>query len=90
MGVFELFSITLRPASSHFVSLLMPSQTNLRNALADVEKARDMVVNQSKYNSLRLDLANFDGGILSSISESFTLIVGKEIGIFPFGWQCQC
>jgi hypothetical protein len=42
-----------------------------------------MVVNQSKYNSLRLDLANFDGGILSSISESFTLIVGKEIGIFP-------
>jgi len=68
----------------------MPSQTNLRNALADVEKARDMVVNQSKYNSLRLDLANFDGGILSSISESFTLIVGKEIGIFPFGWQCQC
>jgi len=46
-----------------------------------------MVFNQSKYNSLRLDLANVDGGILSWISESFPLIVGKEIGSFPFGWQ---
>jgi len=88
-GSFELFSITLRPASSHFVSLPMPSQTNLRNALADVEKARDMVFNQSIYNSLRLDLANVDGGILSWISESFPLIVEKEIGSFPFGWQWQ-
>lgn len=66
----------------------MPSQTNLRNALADVEKARDMMFTQSKYNFLRLDLANVDGGILSWFSKSFLLIVEKKMKSFPFVLLC--
>ena len=45
-GSLGLFSITLRADSSQLGSLVIPSHTNLRKALADVVKARDMIVNE--------------------------------------------
>lgn len=60
-GSFELLSIAMRPAASHFFSPLRPTRMYFRSALAEDEKARDMLLRISDSRPWRFDLSDLIG-----------------------------
>ena len=56
----------------------MPSQTNFKNALAEVEKARDMVWSTGVRNTASgLDLENFDNMLRTENGKMSCLLNGN-------------